>query len=125
MLGNDASKRWNGLHFMDIFLLCPEAAILFKQEGGWVVPVEGQGSSLTERTAKEFGNIVFCKFIEIRAQGGESWTGWRCTLLDSLKELGINSPEVEITLVKGHHVPLAQTLPDAEVIAIFPPIAGG
>ena len=57
---------------MDIFLLCPEAAILFKQEGGWVVPVEGQDSSLTERTAKEFGNIVFCKFIEIRAQGGES-----------------------------------------------------
>jgi len=48
-----------------------------------------------------------------------------CTVLDLLKKLGINSSEVAITLVNGRHVQLDQTLHDAEVVAIFPPIAGG
>ena len=48
-----------------------------------------------------------------------------CTVLELLEKIGINSSEVAITLVNGHHVPLAQALPDAKVVAIFPPIAGG
>jgi sulfur carrier protein ThiS len=110
---------------MDIFLLCPEAAILFKQEGGWVVPVEGQGSSLTERTDKEVGNIAFASLQKsvLKVEKVELDDG--CTLLDLLKELGIHSSEVAITMVNGHQVTLAQTLHDAKVVAIFPPIAGG
>jgi len=48
-----------------------------------------------------------------------------CTVLDLLKEIGINSSEVAITLVNGRHVQLDQTLHEGETVAIFPPIAGG
>jgi len=48
-----------------------------------------------------------------------------CTVLELLEKIGINSSEVAITLVNDRHVPLDQTLHDAEVVAIFPPIAGG
>ena len=110
---------------MDIFLLCREAAILFKQEGGWVVPVEGQGNSLTERTAKEVGNIAFASLQKSVLKVEKVGLDDGCSSLDLLKEPGIHCSEVAITLVNGHHVPLAQALPDAKVVAIFPPIAGG
>ena len=48
-----------------------------------------------------------------------------CTVFDLLKEMGINSSEVAITLVNGRHVELEQTLYEGETVAIFPPIAGG
>jgi sulfur-carrier protein len=48
-----------------------------------------------------------------------------CTVLELLEKIGINSSAVAITLVNGHHVSLDQTLDDAEVVTIFPPIAGG
>ena len=48
-----------------------------------------------------------------------------CTVFDLLKEMGINSSEVAITLVNGRHVELDQTLYEGETVAIFPPIAGG
>jgi molybdopterin converting factor small subunit len=48
-----------------------------------------------------------------------------CTVLELLEKIDSNSSAVTITLVNGHHVPLDQTLHDAEVVAIFPPIAGG
>ena len=48
-----------------------------------------------------------------------------CTVFELLEKIGINSSEVAITLVNGRHVQLDQTLHDAEVVAIFPPIAGG
>ena len=48
-----------------------------------------------------------------------------CTVLDLLREIGINSSEVAITLVNGRHVELDQTLYEGETVAIFPPIAGG
>ena len=48
-----------------------------------------------------------------------------CTVFDLLKEMGINSSEVAITLVNGRHVQLEQRLHDGETVAIFPPIAGG
>jgi molybdopterin converting factor small subunit len=47
------------------------------------------------------------------------------TVGEALKQLGIDTREVAILLVNGHHATEHDTLAPDGVMALFPPVAGG
>ena len=47
------------------------------------------------------------------------------TVLELLERAGIPPSEVAIVLVDGRQAKLDQPLHDGEIVAVFPPIAGG
>jgi len=47
------------------------------------------------------------------------------TVAGLIAELGIKLPEVGISLVNGRHADPEQQLQNGDVVALFPPIAGG
>ena len=47
------------------------------------------------------------------------------TILDVLDRFGVPRDKPRVLLVNGRHVELDHVLSDGEVLAIFPPVAGG
>jgi molybdopterin synthase sulfur carrier subunit len=47
------------------------------------------------------------------------------TVADALERLEVPLAEAHLILVNGHHREVSQTLHSGDVVAVFPPVAGG
>ena len=68
---------------------------------------------------------LFASFREGRFQQARLELEGERTVAGLLADLGIQVPEVGISLVNGRHAAPEQQLQDGDVVALFPPIGGG